>query len=379
MRKLLDQKTIRKIDWLLLLNILALVCFGLLSLAAAMASPATGNEVTLSEKLANLNLNLVIRQAIWFVIGLVAMLIVMMIDYTALRDAAPIIYWINVVVLALLYLLATVTNNTVSWYRFGSVGFQPSELMKISLMLMLASMFASRPQEQKIDSFRELWKPALIVALPFLLVALQPDMGTAMVLVCVAAGILFVVGLGKKIVLSLAGGLAVCLPVAWLLLSDMQKNRILSFFDPSLDPTGIGYNVERSQIAIGSGQVTGKGMFAEGHLSQLSWVPVKESDFIFSVTGETFGFVGGCILILLFGCLLYRTLRIALRTRDRFGSIVVVGVASMIFIHVFENIGMTMGLMPVTGIPLPFVSYGGSNMLTNMISYGLVLNIGSRW
>lgn len=379
MRKLLDQKTIRKIDWLLLLNIVALVGFGLLSLTAAMASPATGNEVTLSEKLANLNWSLVMRQAIWFVIGLVAMLLVMMIDYTALRDAAPVIYWINVVILALLYLLATVTKNTVSWYKFGSVGFQPSELMKISLMLMLGSMLAGRPQDQKIETFSDLWKPALIVILPFLLVALQPDMGTAMVLVCVAAGILFVVGLGKKIVLSLAGGLAVCLPVAWLLLSDMQKNRILVFFNSELDTSGAGYNVLRSKIAIGSGQVAGKGMFAEGHLSQLSWVPVKESDFIFSVTGETFGFIGGCILILLFGCLLYRTLRIALRTRDRFGSHVVVGVASMIFIHVFENIGMTMGIMPVTGIPLPFVSYGGSNMLTNMIAYGLVLNIGSRW
>ena len=373
------KKNWKNVDWWLLANIAALVLFGLVSLAAATATASTGAEATLGEKLANLNLDLVLRQGMWFLVGLVVMALMMMVDYTALMDYAPFIYWTNIVVLALLYVLATVTKGTVSWYTFGGIGFQPSEMMKISLMIMFGSLFSRRPSERKIESLEDLWKPVLLIAIPFLLVALQPDMGTALVIAFTGIGIMLVVGMGRRLLLTLLGSAAAGLPLIWLLLSQTQKDRILVFFDSSYDLSNAGYNVLRSKIAIGSGQLFGKGMFAEGNLSQLDWVPVKESDFIFTVTGEMFGFFGGLILLLLFGFLLFRTLRIALRARDRFGAIVVVGVASMIFVHMFENIGMTMGLMPVTGIPLPFVSYGGSNLVTNMAAYGLVLNIGSKW
>ena len=373
------KKNWKNIDWLLLLNITAIVIFGLISLAAATATASTGTEATLAEKLANLDLKLVVKQALWFVVGLAAMSVVMMVDYTVLMEFAPIIYWVNIAILLLLYVMATVTKNTVSWYKFGNIGFQPSELMKITIMLMMARMFSRRPAEQKIENIGDFWQPALYTALPFVLVALQPDMGTAVVILSIAIGIMLIVGMSKKLVLTLLGTAAASLPIIWLLLSDMQKDRIMVFFNPSADLSGAGYNVLRSKIAIGSGQLAGKGIFAEGNLSQLNWVPVKESDFIFTVTGEMFGFIGGMILLILFALLLYRTLRIAIRARDRFGSLVVIGVATMIFVHMFENVGMTMGLMPVTGIPLPFFSYGGSNMMTNMIAYGLVLNIGSKW
>ncbi len=373
------RKNWKNIDWLLLLNIVAIVIYGLISLAAAMATASTGTESTLAEKFANLNLDLVVRQALWFLVGLAAMTVVMMVDYTVLMEFAPIIYWVNIVILLLLYVLASVTKNTVSWYKFGNIGFQPSEIMKITIMLMLARLFSRRPAEQKMEGLGDFWQPALYTAIPFVLIALQPDMGTAMVILSIAIGIMLIVGMHKKLVLTLLGTAAACLPLLWLLLSDMQKNRIMVFFNPTADLSGAGYNVLRSKIAIGSGQWVGKGIFAEGNLSQLNWVPVKESDFIFTVTGEMFGFIGGMILLVLFALLLYRTLRIAIRARDRFGSLVVIGVATMIFVHMFENIGMTMGLMPVTGIPLPFVSYGGSNMMTNMLAYGLVLNIGSKW
>ncbi len=374
------RKNWKNIDWLLVLTIVALVLFGLISLAAARATASTGTEVTLAEKLANLNLDLVVRQALWFLVGLAVMIVVMMVDHTALMEFAPVIYWVNIVLLLMLFVLATVVNKTVSWYKvFGGIGFQPSEIMKISLMLMLARLFSRRPTEQKMEGLGDFWQPALLALLPFLLVALQPDMGTAMVILSIAIGIMLIIGMRKKLVFTILGSAAVGMPLIWLLLSDMQKSRIKVFFDPSLDLTNTGYSVMRSKIAIGSGQWTGKGIFSEGNLSQLNWVPVKESDFIFTVTGEMFGFVGGMIMLLLFGFLLYRTLRIAMRARDRFGTLVVVGVATMIFIHMFENIGMTMGLMPVTGIPLPFISYGGSSMVTNMLAYGLVLNIGSKW
>lgn len=373
------KKNWKNMDWWLLANIIALVVFGLISLTAATATASTGAEATLGEKLANLNLKLVGRQALWFVVGMVALVLMLMVDYTVLMDYAPLIYWSNIVVLALLYVLATVTKGTVSWYTFGNIGFQPSEMMKISIMLMLARLFAHRSADMKIETFGHLWLPALLTLIPVLLVALQPDMGTAMVIICIALGIMLIVGFGKRLLFTLLGSTALSLPLIWLVLSDTQKDRILVFFDSSYDLTNAGYNVYRSKIAIGSGRFLGKGIFAEGNLSQLDWVPVKESDFIFTVTGEMFGFIGGLILLILFGFLLYRTLRAAMRARDRFGSLVVVGVATMIFVHMFENIGMTMGLMPVTGIPLPFVSYGGSNMVTNLMAYGLVLNIGSRW
>jgi rod shape determining protein RodA len=372
-------RNLKNLDWLLVVNIVALVLFGLVSLAAATATAATGAEVTLADKLANLNLTLVVNQALRFLAGVLAAIAMMMIDYTALLEFAPIIYWINIIVLALLYVLATVTKGTVSWYTFGGIGFQPSELMKISLMFMLARTFSRRPADHKIETLGELWQPVFYIAVPFLLVALQPDMGTALVIASVGIGILLIVGVGKTLLLSIAGGAAISLPVVWLMLSNMQKDRILVFFDKTRDLSGAGYNVLHSKIAIGSGQLFGKGIFTEGNLSQLNWVPVKESDFIFTVAGEMFGFVGGFLLLLLFASLLYRTLRMAMRARDKFGSLICVGVAVMIFVHMFENIGMTMGLMPVTGIPLPFVSYGGSNMMTNMIAYGLVLNIGSKW
>ena len=378
MAKLLDKSGWKKIDWLLIANIVALVLVGLISITAATASPATGEEATLAEKLANLNFSTVWRQFVWFLVGAVAMIGVFAIDYNFLKDITPAIYWANVIILLLLFALATVTKNTVSWFKFGNIGFQPSELAKISTILMLARMLAARSGEEKITSFREFFHLAKYALIPFVLIAVQPDLGTAMVVACITIGMFFIVRVDKKIILSCFGAVAVVLPVAWLVMRDYQKNRILVFFGLAEDAAS-QYNVNMSKMAIGNGQLTGNGLFGTGGMSQLNWVPVKESDFIFAVTGETFGFIGGMIVLILFGLLLWRTISIALRSRDKYAMYVCVGVACMIFAHVFENIGMSMGVMPVTGIPLPFISYGGSNMLTNMLAYGIVLNIATKW
>jgi rod shape determining protein RodA len=379
MAKLLDKTGWKKIDWLLIANIVALVLVGLISITAATASPATGEEATLAEKLANLNFSTVWRQFVWFLVGAVAMIGVFAIDYNYLKDITPVLYWANVIILMLLFALATVTKNTVSWYKFGNIGFQPSELAKISTILMLARMLAARSGEEKITSFREFFHLAKYALIPFVLIAVQPDLGTAMVVACITVGMFFIVRVDKKIILiSCFGAVAVVLPVAWLVMRDYQKNRILVFFGLAEDAAS-QYNVNMSKMAIGNGQLTGNGLFGTGGMSQLNWVPVKESDFIFAVTGETFGFIGGMIVLILFGLLLWRTISIALRSRDKYAMYVCVGVACMIFAHVFENIGMSMGVMPVTGIPLPFISYGGSNMLTNMLAYGIVLNIATKW
>lgn len=378
MAKLLDRSGWKKIDWLLIANIVALVIVGLISITAATADPATGEEITLADKIANLNFSTVWRQFVWFLVGVVGMIAAFSIDYNYLKEITPIIYWVNIVILLLLFALATATNNTVSWYKFGNIGFQPSELAKISTILMLSRALAARTGDEKITSFREFFHLAKYAVIPFILIAVQPDLGTAMVVACITIGIFFVARVDKKIVLSCIGAVAAILPVAWLFMKDYQRNRILVFFGLAQDSAS-QYNVNMSKMAIGNGQLTGNGLFGTGGMSQLNWVPVKESDFIFAVTGETFGFIGGLIVVLLFGLLLWRTISIALRARDKYAMYVVVGVACMIFAHVFENIGMAMGVMPVTGIPLPFISYGGSNMLTNMLAYGIVLNIATKW
>ncbi len=378
MAKLLDRSGWKKIDWLLIANIVALVIVGLISITAATADPATGEEITLADKIANLNFSTVWRQLVWFLVGVVGMIAALSIDYNYLKEITPIIYWVNIVILLLLFALATATNNTVSWYKFGNIGFQPSELAKISTILMLSRALAARTGDEKITSFREFFHLVKYAVIPFILIAVQPDLGTAMVVACITIGLFFVARVDKKIVLSCIGAVAAILPVAWLFMKDYQRNRILVFFGLAQDSAS-QYNVNMSKMAIGNGQLTGNGLFGTGGMSQLNWVPVKESDFIFAVTGETFGFIGGLIVVLLFGLLLWRTISIALRARDKYAMYVVVGVACMIFAHVFENIGMAMGVMPVTGIPLPFISYGGSNMLTNMLAYGIVLNIATKW
>lgn len=370
----------RGIDWILVVTIILLVGIGLISILNATANPFTGEEQTFFEKLQNLDGSLVMRQTIFFLGSIVMVIVILTIDYQTLKDYTPAFYWVCIVVVSLLFVFGTVTKNVQSWYRIGALGLQPSEIAKVATIMMLAKMLAAR-QGEKIETFGELAKPVGIVLLPFILVTVQGDLGTAMVYFFMALGMLLVAGINWRIVAVSAGiGLVVVL-IVWFvpnILQDYQRGRILSFFNPEADATGAGYNVRFSKIAIGSGQLTGRGMFSEGGLAQLNWVPEKETDFIFSVTAESFGFIGGVFVIVLYAVLLFRTLLIAMRTRDRFGSLVCVGIACMTMFHIFENIGMSMGIMPVTGIPLPFISYGGSNLVTNMMAYGIVLNIGAR-
>ncbi|MBS6943555.1 MAG: FtsW/RodA/SpoVE family cell cycle protein [Clostridiales bacterium] len=230
MAKLLDRSGWKKIDWLLIANIVALVIVGLISITAATADPATGEEVTLADKIANLNFSTVWRQCVWFLVGVVAMVAAFSIDYNYLKEITPIIYWINIIILLMLFALATATNNTVSWYKFGNIGFQPSELAKISTILMLSRALSARTGDEKITSFREFFHLVKYAVIPFFLIAVQPDLGTAMVVACITIGLFFVARVDKKIVLSCIGAVAAILPVAWLFMKDYQRNRILVFF-----------------------------------------------------------------------------------------------------------------------------------------------------
>lgn len=215
----------------------------------------------------------------------------------------------------------------------------------------------------------------LIFLIPFALILLQPDLGTALVYVAILVGMLFIAGVNWKIMLTGIAAAALALPLAVkYILNDTQRARLEGFFGTGTDAANATYQLRNSQMAIGSGGLSGRGLLAEGTVSQLDYVPDQHTDFIFSTAAEAFGFIGAVIILVLYLLLLLRLLYMAYRTPDRFGKLLITGVVSMFFFHIFENIGMTIGLMPITGIPLPFMSYGGSNMWTNMIAVGLAQN-----
>jgi rod shape determining protein RodA len=253
----------------------------------------------------------------------------------------------------------------------GPIEVQPSEVAKIALIVTLAWDLSKK--ERGIRKIGELIIVLVKVMIPLVLILMQPDLGTALVYIFITAVMLVASGT-RGILLGLLTGAGVfaVIPMWTFVFEDAQKTRILTFLDPSLDPLGSGYNVIHSKTAIGSGQMAGKGFFNPSALSQLNYIPVQRSDFIFAVTGETLGFWWSAVIILVFAALILRMMILAHRTQDRFGSFLIIGVASMMFFHIFENIGMSIGLMPVTGIPLPFFSYGGSSMITNMLGIGLV-------
>lgn len=375
-----DKKLIKNFDFLILILISLLVGFGLIGIGVAMREPVQDDEYRLFDMIGNFNLHYVKLHLLWFGVGLVAMLVVLSVDYHLFAEMSPYIYWTVVAMLLYVFFRGHIAGNARSWISFGSFYMQPSEFAKISMIISLAKAIAKKKDEgEGLNSIKDLLPLLGRLVIPLTLIIDQPDFGTAMVFIAIFFGMIFVAGISYKLLLGTIGAGVAAVPLMWYgLLSDTQKNRILVFLNPGMDPLGAGYHVIQSIIAIGSGRIWGKGILTDNTLSQLNYVPAKNTDFIFSVTVEALGFVGGAIIICLYLCLILRTIYLATKAKDNFGSFLVIGVVSMMVFHIFENIGMTIGLMPVTGIPLPFMSYGGSSMITNMIAYGLVLNVGMR-
>ncbi|NLU35514.1 MAG: rod shape-determining protein RodA [Clostridiales bacterium] len=379
------KNAIKNFDFLLLFIIILLTGFGLIGIALATRSPMEGTEGAIAEAIGSFNLQQVKLQIIWFATGLVLMIIVVSVDYHKINDLAPYAYLAVIGLLVIVKFFGTTGGGAQRWIAIGSFRMQPSEFTKITVILILARIMAREDEEEEevINDFKTIGKLIIALALPLALIIIQPDMGTAMVLAVIFAGMVFVAGIKYKYLFIALAAAVAAVPVVWYtILDDFQKKRIQVFLNPGMDPLGDGYHVLQSIISIGSGQLTGQigraGLLGDNLLSQLDFLPAKDTDFVFSVITEALGFIGGITIIVLYYLLIMRTLRVARRSRDKLGSYICVGVASMVLFHVFENIGMSMGIMPITGIPLPFISYGGSSMWTNMISFGLVLNVGMR-
>lgn len=327
------------------------------------------------------------KQMIWYAIGFIVMIFILFVDYELIAQYAYILYSIGLVLLLGLLFFADVTKGITGWYNLGFIKFQPAELMKIFTILTFAR-YLSKREEEPFESFFSLYPVFLIFGAPLILILLQPDLGTGLVFISIMLSMMLVYGVKAKHFAILGGiaglgmfGMALLYnfkqDVFFKIIAQYQWNRLTSFLDPSKDPLGSGYQLTQSLIAIGSGQLTGVGLY-QGKQGKNNWVPEAHTDFIFSVIAEEHGFIGASLLILLFFLLIYRVIKIGMESKDKFGTYVAAGLVGMWTFTIFENVGMTIGLMPITGIPLPFISYGGSALLTNMISLGIILNIGMR-
>ncbi|MCU0614447.1 MAG: rod shape-determining protein RodA [Desulfobacterales bacterium] len=362
---MIDRRLVQNFDWGLLGVTLLLALFGFLTLYSATATVFDG-----SHKL------IYIKQIIWFCGGFVVMVMAFMINYKLLDRWADIVYIFCVILLLSVLIFGKFVGGSRRWLVFGPFSIQPSEMAKITIIIVLAKYYSNVASPKGLE-FRQLIKPIVYTCIPFILIVKQPDLGTALLLAFIAVAMTVFVKIERRTFCCLLGSGIIFVPLVWFILKDYQKKRILTFLNPDRDPLGAGYHIIQSKIAIGSGMITGKG-YLEGTQNVLSFLPEQHTDFIFSVLAEEWGFIGTTFLLFLFFMLIFWGLKIAHRSKDPFGTMLAFGITSMIFFQVMINIGMVMGLMPVVGVPLPLISYGGSSMITIMVSIGLLINISIR-
>ncbi len=357
------QRLLRNLDPLLLVATGLLVVFGLVMV---YSTTRTGPHP----------LALFRSQLLHLAVGVLAGVAILAVNYRSFASGARVLYVFNLLLLASVLVLGRTSLGAQRWISLGPLGqFQPSEFAKLAIVITLAKHLADRP-----GPYRSVWELAPFlghIALPMLLIFRQPDLGTALVYGAILLGMLYAGGARRRDLAALAACGALVSPLVWHVLKEYQRRRLLVFLDPSLDPLGSGYAIIQSKIAVGSGMMWGKGLLA-GTQNVLQFVPEHHTDFIFSVIGEELGFVGAIVLLALFVLWLARGLRIATLARDRFGALAAIGIVSMVAFHVFVNVGMTVGIMPITGIPLPFISFGGSALMTMLWATALLLNIGMR-
>ena len=342
------------LDWPLLIGILLVSFLGLFILYSSK------QDVDVLE-----------RQILRFTLAIVLMVGIAQIPPRIFKGIAPWLYGIALILLATLLLIGHISKGGQRWLDLSFFRFQPAELMKIAVPLMIAKYLNDRLLPPKLTT---LLLPFLLILIPALLIAKQPDLGTALLVLSSGLLVIFFSGISWQFMLTLSGMLTLCCPVFWYFMHDYQRERILVLLDPSRDPLGTGYQIIQSKIAIGSGGLYGKG-WLNGRQSQLELLPDRSTDFIFAVFAEEFGLVGCIILLLLYLYIIIRGLYISVQAQDTFNRLLAGSLIMTVFVYLFVNIGMVTGILPVVGIPLPLVSYGGTSLVTLMATFGILMSI----
>ncbi len=359
---------LKNIDFSIVLSMLAICAIGIYTIKSATGSYA-----------------LSITQAMWLIISCVIGVLVLLVDYTTIGSYYKVLYIFSVALLVLVLLVGSVRNNAKSWLGFGGIGGQPSEVAKIVVIIALAKMME---EMEDINSWKNIAKIGVYALIPMILIELQPDTGTNIIFAVTIFAMLFIGGLNSKIVWGVVGSIGTVIVAAFVIieqnldqylsfLKPYQWNRIRVFFHPETDIMNTGMDAYYAKLAVGSGMFYGRGL-EQTDLVNGNFISESHTDFIFSVFAEEWGFLGCAILLLLYLNIIMRAIKIARSSNDRFGYYMIIGIISMLAFQVLQNIGMDIGLMPITGIPLPFMSYGGSSLLTNVISIALILNVGIR-
>jgi rod shape determining protein RodA len=363
---MIDRRLVEYFDWWMLALTTLLAAFGLVALYSAIHA---GVDVAPSD--------LFTKQMIWYSAGALVMVIAFLFNFKAYEHWGHLFYILCVSMLVAVLFVGRAAGGSQRWIVLGPFSVQPSEIVKLAVIVVLAKYYA-RVSTTNGVGFRELLTPFVLTAIPFALIVRQPDLGTAMVVALIAGSITFYVKIERRTFTCLVAGCALTIPAVWMFfLKEYQQKRILTFLNPDRDPLGAGYHIIQSKIAVGSGMLTGKG-FLKGTQNALDFLPEQHTDFIFSVLSEEWGLLGSLSVLILFLLLITWGLSIAQRSRDPFGKILSVGVTAMIAWQVAINIGMVIGLMPVVGVTLPFISYGGSSIITMMAGVGLLLNVSMR-
>jgi rod shape determining protein RodA len=313
-----------------------------------------------------------VERQIWrLALGFAVMLGIAQVHPAQLRRWSPALYGAGVLLLVAVMLFGDIGKGAQRWLDLGVLRFQPSELVKLAVPMMVAWFLAESPLP---PSWRRLFAGAVLTVVPVLLIAKQPDLGTALLVAAAGLAVLFLAGVSYRLILGLGVAASALLPLAWTLLHDYQRQRVLTLFDPESDPLGAGYHTIQAKIAIGSGGIYGKG-WLNGTQSQLEFVPEKHTDFIFAVMAEEFGLVGVLALLTLYILIILRGLYMATQAQSTFGRLLAGAITLVFFVYAFVNVGMVIGILPVVGVPLPLVSYGGTSLVTLMAGFGILMSI----
>lgn len=359
---MIDRRIFSHIDWLTVSTTLLLTIIGISTIYSATY---LHNPIIYQ------------KQIFWFIISVSLLIPLVIIDYIYIDRFAYFIYFALIIVLIATLLVGLKVGGARRWMDLGFIVFQPSEFSKLALIIVLGKYFGERQITRGGLSFTDLIVPLGLLSLPFILILKQPDLGTALLHFIIFTSIVLAIGLRTETLIISSGIIALLVPIGWFNLKAYQKARLISFLDPAGDPYGSGYHLLQSKIAIGSGGFFGKG-FTKGTQGSLEFLPEHHTDFIFAIFAEEFGAVGTLVLFILFVTLIMAGINTARTAKDKFAFIVAIGVTSMLFWHFVINIGMVTGLLPVVGVPLPFLSYGGSFLLTTIASIGILLNINMR-